>query len=188
MMLPSDIALIEDPHYRKWVEVYAKDEPRFFADFAAAFARLIALGCPADCDPTKLARKAALTPAQEAGLLFRENAMHGSVLMLKKYRGAADVHELEATSQRSALHKAAFWGHVDATRYLLDECKARVNGQDNNGDTAAHDAARFGHAPILAMLIKAGADLSIRNKQGQTVKDVAIKYEYPDLLNTVAKL
>ena len=46
MMLPSDLALIWDPAFKKVVEVYAKDEEKFFKDFAAAFGKLLALGCP----------------------------------------------------------------------------------------------------------------------------------------------
>jgi cytochrome c peroxidase len=30
MMLPTDIALIAEPAFRKWVEIYAKDEEKFF--------------------------------------------------------------------------------------------------------------------------------------------------------------
>lgn len=45
MMLPADIALTTDPEFRKWVEAYAKDEQLFFKDFAAAFGKLLALGC-----------------------------------------------------------------------------------------------------------------------------------------------
>lgn len=30
MMLPTDIVLIQEPSFRKWVEVYAKDEDKFF--------------------------------------------------------------------------------------------------------------------------------------------------------------
>ena len=44
MMLPSDMALLSDPEFKKWVEAYAKDEQLFFKDFAAAFAKLLALG------------------------------------------------------------------------------------------------------------------------------------------------
>ena len=40
MMLPSDIALIEDAKFKKYVDVYAKDQKKFFADFAAAFEKL----------------------------------------------------------------------------------------------------------------------------------------------------
>lgn len=46
MMLPSDIFLIADPSFKKWVEVYAKDEDKFFKDFASAFGKLLALGVP----------------------------------------------------------------------------------------------------------------------------------------------
>ena len=45
MMLPADIALIEDPEFKKWVQAYAKDEALFFRDFAAAFGKLMELGC-----------------------------------------------------------------------------------------------------------------------------------------------
>ncbi|GAA5872566.1 hypothetical protein JCM1840_004838 [Sporobolomyces johnsonii] len=44
MMLPTDLALIEDPAFRKWVDIYAADRDRFFDDFAAVFGKLIELG------------------------------------------------------------------------------------------------------------------------------------------------
>ena len=46
MMLPADIALIQDSEFRKYVELYAKDEAVFFKDFAAAFGKLMELGVP----------------------------------------------------------------------------------------------------------------------------------------------
>ncbi len=86
MMLPTDMALKTDAKFRPWVEAYANDEQLFFRDFAAAFGKLLTLGCPAECDPTKPPRKASLTPQAEAGAAFRENAMHGSVGLMKKFR------------------------------------------------------------------------------------------------------
>ncbi|ORY76267.1 heme peroxidase [Leucosporidium creatinivorum] len=44
MMLPTDLALIEDDAFRPWVHAYAEDKDKFFADFAKAFAKLIELG------------------------------------------------------------------------------------------------------------------------------------------------
>jgi len=44
MMLPTDIALIKDAQFAVFVKEYAKDEDVFFADFAAAFGKLISLG------------------------------------------------------------------------------------------------------------------------------------------------
>jgi L-ascorbate peroxidase len=43
-LLNTDSALLDDPALRPYVELYAADEPRFFADFAAAFRRLTWLG------------------------------------------------------------------------------------------------------------------------------------------------
>lgn len=46
MMLPSDIALIQDANFKAIVQEYAKDEDKFFADFAKAFSKLLELGVP----------------------------------------------------------------------------------------------------------------------------------------------
>ncbi|KAI9311789.1 heme peroxidase [Dichotomocladium elegans] len=43
MMLPTDMALLEEP-FRPYVELYAKNKDKFFEDFAAAFLKLIELG------------------------------------------------------------------------------------------------------------------------------------------------
>lgn len=44
MMLPSDIVLIEDEKFKQYVDVYAKDQKKFFADFSNAFSKLLSLG------------------------------------------------------------------------------------------------------------------------------------------------
>jgi cytochrome c peroxidase len=44
MMLPSDIALTQDPAFASWVDAYAEDEDRFQADFARAWSKLMELG------------------------------------------------------------------------------------------------------------------------------------------------
>jgi cytochrome c peroxidase len=44
MMLPADMALVEDPQFRKHVERYAKDEKAFEKEFARAFSKLLSLG------------------------------------------------------------------------------------------------------------------------------------------------
>ena len=49
MMLITDLAMVRDPAFRKYSEIYAKDEDKFFTDFAKAFQKLNELGvkCPA---------------------------------------------------------------------------------------------------------------------------------------------
>merc|ERR1712063_88035 len=176
MMLPTDMVLVEDPSFRKYVEIYANDERTFFRDFADAYAKLISLGCPEKCNPFKIGQKVERTARQQASIDFREAAMHGSLGHCQKIEPNADVHELEASSGRSALHKAAFWGHDHLCAYLLDDCKLNPNVQDFNGDTALHDAARFAHKSVVQVLLKRGAQLSIRNIEGKTVEEVAAQY------------
>ncbi|RYG65812.1 hypothetical protein EON64_11155, partial [archaeon] len=49
MMLPADLWMLEDPEFRKYVELYAKDEATFFRDFSAAFSKLLELGVKFPC-------------------------------------------------------------------------------------------------------------------------------------------
>lgn len=44
MMLPADLVLVEDPNFKKFVQLYAKDEKLFYQDFAKAFGKLMELG------------------------------------------------------------------------------------------------------------------------------------------------
>lgn len=46
MMLPADMCFVEDPKFKKWVQIYAKDGDRFEKDFAKAFQKLTELGVP----------------------------------------------------------------------------------------------------------------------------------------------
>ena len=109
MMLPTDMALVQDPRFRPYVELYAKSQDAWFRDFARAYGKLLALGCPAAAQPSH--KPEAPTAKQLASAEFREHAMHGSVVHAKKVEASADVHSVEDTSDRTALHKAAFWGH-----------------------------------------------------------------------------
>ncbi|KAL3640363.1 L-ascorbate peroxidase 3 [Castilleja foliolosa] len=44
LKLPTDKALVEDPRFRKYVDIYAKDKEAFFKDYAASHKRLSELG------------------------------------------------------------------------------------------------------------------------------------------------
>ncbi|KAL9058170.1 MAG: hypothetical protein Q9162_001894 [Coniocarpon cinnabarinum] len=46
MMLPTDMALVQDEKFRPWVERYAKDGDKFFEDFASVVMKLLELGVP----------------------------------------------------------------------------------------------------------------------------------------------
>lgn len=44
LKLPTDKALLDDPEFRRYVELYAKDEEAFFKDYAASHKKLSELG------------------------------------------------------------------------------------------------------------------------------------------------
>ncbi|KAK9690775.1 hypothetical protein RND81_09G153200 [Saponaria officinalis] len=44
LQLPTDKALLEDPAFRPYVELYAKDEEAFFRDYAVSHKKLSELG------------------------------------------------------------------------------------------------------------------------------------------------
>uniref|UniRef100_A0A6M2EMW0 L-ascorbate peroxidase n=1 Tax=Populus davidiana TaxID=266767 RepID=A0A6M2EMW0_9ROSI len=44
LKLPTDTALLDDPAFRPYVELYAKDEEAFFRDYAASHKKLSELG------------------------------------------------------------------------------------------------------------------------------------------------
>jgi len=174
MMLPTDMALKTDPEFRKYAELYANDEHKFFEDFSNAFAKLISLGCPEKMNVE-------LNQHDHLSAKFRELAMHGSLGPVKEMAPKCDVHQVEKSSGRSALHKAAFWGHVETVHYLAHDLKLNVNQQDYNGDTAMHDAVRFNHVKVVESLLSAGANVNVKNKEGRNVYDVAVQYEKHDL-------
>ncbi|XP_021300686.1 L-ascorbate peroxidase 3, peroxisomal-like [Herrania umbratica] len=56
LKLPTDKALVDDPKFRCYVELYAKDEDAFFRDYAASHKKLSELGF---ISPSRLALKVA---------------------------------------------------------------------------------------------------------------------------------
>jgi len=51
MMLPTDMALVKDQSFKKYVEAYAKDNDVFFEDFANVICTLFELGVPFESTP-----------------------------------------------------------------------------------------------------------------------------------------
>lgn len=167
MMLPADMAIREDVEFRKHAQAYADDQQLFFDEFAEAFSKLCELGCPAALSKKKATEK------ELASARFLEYAMHGSVYEMKKLIPQADVHACFPTSGRTALHNAAFWGHIDTIVFLLKECHVEVDSQDYACDTPLHDACKFGHLEVVKALLQFGARSTIVNSDGQTALEVA---------------
>ena len=88
---------------------------------------------------------------------------------------------------RTALNEAVSHQNLAMLQELL-KYHANVNAQDDNGDTALMGivrAAIWAHEsniPIIQALLNAGADLTIRNKQGKTTLDLVHNDEIKTLL------
>lgn len=77
------------------------------------------------------------------------------------------------------MHIAAGRGTAEIAQLLIDEGKADINRQDENGDTPMHIAVRcpnvyfeLNRIGVLLVLLQTGASLDPQNKQGQTVLDI----------------
>jgi ankyrin repeat protein len=90
-----------------------------------------------------------------------EAAQNGNVAalhrLLDEQREAVSLPDAQGSTP---LHYAAYFGHLEAARYLLDVgADAGAVSTDLLHHTPLHAAAAGGHAEIVRLLLAAGADL-----------------------------
>jgi ankyrin repeat protein len=69
--------------------------------------------------------------------------------------------------QRTPLHVAAAYGHVDVCSALLG-AGADVNAADEDRETPLHYASQRNHRAVVGLLLDRGADIEARNAYGRT--------------------
>ena len=81
-------------------------------------------------------------------------SFHGRLEEVKDYiKLGFSVDEIQAGYPHDTpLHNAASGGRVETVRYLIRE-GSDVSLKEDNGNTALHLAARFGHAPVVDVLL-----------------------------------
>lgn len=66
--------------------------------------------------------------------------------------------------------------------YIVPGAGADVNATNSSKNTALHIASKYGHIDQCEMLLKAGADATIRNRDGKSAVDVAGDIEVRGIL------
>lgn len=77
------------------------------------------------------------------------------------------------------LHLAARSHQIKMVNYLLKH-GAPINGTNQFGGTALHEAAEFCGLPVVQLLATNGADLALTNRAGKTALDVVLMKARPD--------
>lgn len=89
----------------------------------------------------------------------------------------------------TALIPASEHAHVEAVRMLL-RTDVPVNHVNDLGWTALHEAVVLGngdadHVQVVRMLISAGADLTIRGRDGRTPRQQAVALGFTDVVDAI---
>uniref|UniRef100_A0A0D6QR20 MSP domain-containing protein n=1 Tax=Araucaria cunninghamii TaxID=56994 RepID=A0A0D6QR20_ARACU len=82
----------------------------------------------------------------------------------------------------TALHRAAFKGHLDNVKVLCER-GAEINNLDDAGFTPLHCAAETGHKDVVEYLIKHGADVNSTSIKGESPLDLASSKGYLGIVN-----
>lgn len=106
--------------------------------------------------------------------------------LLRKYR--VDLNHSNLVTRASALHHAVMAGQFNILSTLIDKDNLNINAKTIDGDTPAHIAVTTNNLPALALLLKKGADTTIRNQDteiGYTILESAMHCWQLELISCI---
>ncbi|XP_034041364.1 ankyrin repeat domain-containing protein 1-like [Thalassophryne amazonica] len=106
--------------------------------------------------------------------LFLTATLDNKLSVVDKYLKDGGDPNVVDHFQKTALHKAAFKGHVEIIEMLL-QAGATIETKDKLEATAVHWACRGGSLPALQLLINKGADFTSTDKLHSTPLHVAVR-------------
>jgi len=95
---------------------------------------------------------------------------------------------LQDQDGNTPLHEASISGHSSMIKALVTrfarhrECGDEINRKNRAGNTALHLAFQFDHVVIVELLVKEGADLTIKNNAELTAPELGAKLDRGDSL------
>jgi len=111
-------------------------------------------------------------PDNHVQRMLNTSAKEGDLKMLDYLVKEKNASVNVENGKDSALHLAAEGGNVLAGRKLLEH-GAKIDHQGKEGNTPLHEASIQGKSEFTSLLLAAGADVTVKNKKGETALDVA---------------
>lgn len=118
-------------------------------------------------------------------------------MLLSTEKDTFDVNNNQRDAQgRTIAHLAASLGRMEFLAWAIQEKQCNVNVRDNNGQTPLHALCNAGMAFLdrqedeacLRLLVRSGADLHARDKEGKAPIHYAIQRETKIVLETLLQL
>ena len=85
-------------------------------------------------------------------------------------------------SNETLIHYAVSPGNAGLIQWLIDTKQIDINAKDKTGETALHRATWQNNREVVELLIRNGADLTIKNDYDQRAYDIATRMKYHDLV------
>jgi hypothetical protein len=93
-----------------------------------------------------------------------------------------DRDEKPSPTPRSPLHYTAFWGLHSIVHFLVIELSQDVRSRSVTDDaTPLHLASRYGHKQVASFLLEHGADVSAREKYGNSPLHLALRWGHVEV-------
>lgn len=107
----------------------------------------------------------------------------GNLTGVKKWlKLGANVEYIEERDGWLPIHYAARWGDLDMLNVLI-KAGVNINGKTNSKETALHKCGRWDRKEAAIILLKLGADPTIRNSDGNKASDMTVDPELKFLLD-----
>jgi len=103
------------------------------------------------------------------------NGHRDVVVLLLEHEASPNIVDIKGSTP---LHLAAWAGHTDIVRLILTQGVrvTQINLKNKDNETAVHCGAQYGHAAVVSLLLKYGADPKTRNVRDETALDLAAQY------------
>ena len=109
------------------------------------------------------------------------SAKCGSYELLSYFAAMGNAFDLKTDSGWNCLHIAAFYGHVNLCKYLIDQHEILVNLADNDGWRALHISAKNGNYELLTYFNAMGTDIDLKTNDGSNCLHIAALHGHLNL-------